>query len=302
MIYLFIALLMIITGCLSVRLFLLKKAMKDAGRQLREINRAPEENRYVKLPVPNREMEDLLTDINSSLQMIRREKIAYEKREKEFKQQIENISHDLRTPLTSMLGYLRIVDRDGLAADTQKSLDTVLRKAERLQELISQFYDFSRLTASEYSIEPETVELTKMLREVLIDAYAELSERQMEVTVRLPETAVTVVANETALQRVFQNLLQNAVRYAKSSLQVSLEENPGAVLVCFTNDVESMDEHDAEHLFDRFFTLERSRTGGSTGLGLTIAKEFVEKMGGTIEARLEGDRLCISMRFAAQRS
>ena len=300
MIYLFIALLMIITGCLSVRLFLLKKAMKDAGRQLREINRAPEENRYVKLPVPNREMEDLLTDINSSLQMIRREKIAYEKREKEFKQQIENISHDLRPPLTSMLGYLRIVDRDGLAADTQKSLDTVLRKAERLQGLISQFYDFSILTASEYSIEPETVELTKMLREVLIDAYAELSERQMEVTVRLPETAVTVVANETALQRVFQNLLQNAARYAKSSLEVSVEERPEDVVICFANDVENMEERDAEHLFERFFTLEQLRTGGSTGLGLTIAKEFVEKMWGSIEARLEGGRLCIRMRFAAK--
>jgi len=300
MIYIITVILAVGVCYLSARLFLLKKAMKDAGKQLREINRNLEENRIVKFSAPNRELEELLKDVNDSLHTIRRERAVYAKREKAFKQQIENISHDLRTPLTSMIGYLRIMDTSSLGADAQEDLRTVIRKAERLQELITQFYDFSRLTASEYAIALEEVEVAKALREALADAYTELSERQLEVATDIPENAVTIMANENALQRVLQNLLQNAGRYAKSSLEVSVEERTEEVFVSFTNDVENMDERDVEHLFERFYTLEQARTGGSTGLGLTIAKEFVEKMGGTIDARLEEDRLCIRMRFAAR--
>lgn len=103
----------------------------------------------------------------------------------------------------AMLGYLRIVDRSGLSAESQQELDTVIRKAEKLQKLISEFYDFSRLTASEYTIESENIELTKIIRDALADAYMELSARQLEVNVRIPETAVFIMANANALQRVF---------------------------------------------------------------------------------------------------
>ena len=297
MIYIVIALSVIIIGCLSARLLLLKNAMKDAGKQLQEINRTPEENRFVKLSVPNREMEELLTDINNSLQIIRREKIVYAKREEAFKQQMENISHDLRTPLTSMIGYLRIVDKSGFSVEAQEDLDTVIRKAERLKELISQFYDFTRVTASEYTVPMERIELTKILREALMDAYMELSAGSLEVNVTIPDTMVTVMANENALQRVFQNLLQNAARYAKSSLEVLLEEVPEGVTVCFANDVTDSNAIDVSRLFERFYTQDPARTGGSTGLGLTIAKQFVEKMGGSIEAQLEGKLLCIRIRL-----
>ena len=193
MIYIITVILAIGVCYLSARLLLLKKSMKDAGKQLWEINQNLEENRIVKLSVPDREFERLLTDINDSLYMIRQERIAYAKREKAFKQQIENISHDLRTPLTSMIGYLRIVDTSSLNLEAQEDLRTVLRKAERLQELITQFYDFSRLTASDYSVALESVEVTKTLREALADAYAELSARQLTVVADIPENAVIVM-------------------------------------------------------------------------------------------------------------
>lgn len=300
MIYIITAVLAIGVCFLSARLLLLKKSMKYAGEQLRQINRRLEENRIVKLAVPNRGLEELLTDINDSLRAIRRERIVYAKREKAFKQQIENISHDLRTPLTSMIGYLRIMDPSSLSVEAQEDLRTVIRKAERLQELITQFYDFSRLTDSEYSVALEAVEVTKILREALADAYAELSARQLEVVADIPENAVTVMANENALQRVFQNLLQNAGRYAISNLEVSVQERSEEVVICFANDVENLDEQDVEHLFERFYTVDRARSNGSTGLGLTIAKEFVEKMDGKMEARLESGMLCIRMRFAGK--
>ncbi len=298
MIYILTVVLGIVACYLSVRLLLLKRSMKDAGKQLQEISRNLEENRIVKFSASNRELEELLTYINDSLYAIRQEKIAYTKREKAFQQQIENISHDLRTPLTTMIGYLRIVDTGSLSEEDREDLHTVLRKAERLQELITQFYDFSRLTDSEYLITLETVEVTKILREVMADSYMELSARELEVVVDIPETAVTVIANENALQRVFQNLLQNAGRYAIRNFEVSVKDTKEEVVICFANDVEDFDEQDVEHLFDRFYTRDGARSNGSTGLGLTIAKEFVEKMNGNMEAGLECDRLCIRMRFA----
>ena len=222
----------------------------------------------------------------------------YDKREKEFKQQIENISHDLRTPLTSMIGYLKIMDASGLNEEEQADLQTVLRKAERLQELITQFYDFSRLTAQDYPLDLESVDVTKTLREALADAYGELAGRQLEVTADIPEKAVCIMVNEKALQRVFQNLLQNAGKYAVSRLDVSVKAEDEKLEICFANDVEDMDTYDVERLFERFYTLDSSRNSGSTGLGLTIAKEFVEKMKGSIEADLEDKKLYIRLLFA----
>ena len=103
-------------------------------------------------------------------------------------------------------------------------------------------------------------------------------------------TAVWIKGNEDALQRVFQNLLQNAGRYAVKELEVSVCEEAERVVICFKNDTRDLYEQEVERLFERFYTVDKSRSNGSTGLGLTIAKEFVEKMGGSIEAELEDGR------------
>lgn len=282
---------------LSVRFFLLKKTMRDAGKQLHEINRNIQGNRIVKLSVPNRELEELLKDINDSLHLIREERIFYENREKEFRQQIESISHDLRTPLTSMLGYLRILEKEAASCEVREDLDVVIRKAQRLQELINQFYDFTRVTDLEYYVQLEDFDVTKVLREALIEAYEELVTGKLEVTTDISERDIYIKANEKALQRVFQNLLQNAARYAKSKLFIVTKETRDEVILEFINDVDSIGMNEVEQLFDRFYTIEESRSNGSTGLGLTIVKELVEKMKGSIEAELVDSNLCIRMCF-----
>ena len=297
MVYLMIAVLTIAVVYLLVRLLSLKVALKGAGKQLREINRELEENRIVKLALPDKDAEELLTVVNESLQAIREQKNVYVKREKELKQQIENISHDLRTPLTSMLGYLRIMETGNMNPEEREDLQTVIRKAERLQELITQFYEYTKVTSTDYSLSLENIEVTKLLREALADAYSELEKRQLEVEVNIPQGPLEIRGNVNAMQRVLQNLLQNAVRYAKSYLEVIVSEEEGAVEIIFANDVEDLNVSDVERLFERFYTLDASRTQGSTGLGLTIAKEFVEKMKGSMEAELVGEKLRIVMRF-----
>lgn len=297
MVYLIIVVLTIAVLYLLVRLLSLKKALKGAGKQLKEINRELEENRIVKLAVPDKDAEELLMVMNESLQVIREQKNVYAKREKELKQQIENISHDLRTPLTSMLGYLRIMETGNLSPEDREDLQTVIRKAERLQELITQFYEYTKVTSTDYSLSLENIEVTKLLREAMADAYSELEKRQLEVEVNIPQGPLEIRGNVNAMQRVLQNLLQNAVRYAKGCLEVSVCEGEGEVEICFANDVEDMNVSDVEHLFERFYTSDASRSKGATGLGLTIAKEFVEKMKGSMEAELVGEKLRIVMRF-----
>lgn len=134
----------------SIRFFLLKKSVLSAARVLSEITGELEENRVLKLETADRDLEHLLCEMNRTLGAVRKEKTEFERREQELKRQIENISHDLRTPLTSILGYLRITDMEELSDETRENLEIVERKAEALSRLVEQFYEYSRIAAEEY--------------------------------------------------------------------------------------------------------------------------------------------------------
>lgn len=297
MIYVVTAICIIGIIILFAHSLLQKKVIRDTTRQLQEINCDIGENRIVTISAPNKEYEKMLVEINKSLKEVRNERVVYAKREKLFKQQIENISHDLRTPLTSMIGYLKIFDTSKLSQEEQEDIKTVIRKAEKLQELITQFYDYSRLTAQDYQLQLSYVDVSKMVRAMLTDAYREIAERQLTVMTNVSEQSIHLIADEHALQRVFQNLLQNAMKYAVSFFEISVKEEEQQVKIAFVNDVNDMDIRDAEKLFDRFYTADTSRSNGSTGLGLTIVKEFVEMMGGKITAQIENSNLMVTIQL-----
>lgn len=297
MVYVIMAICMIGIVILFIYSFLQKKMLRDTIKQLEEINADIEENRIVTISTPNKEYENLLIEINKSLQGIRKERVEYAKREKCFKQQIENISHDLRTPLTSMIGYLKIFDTTKLSQEEQEDIKTVIRKAEKLQELITQFYDYSRLSAQDYALQLDSVDITRLLRVTLADAYKELEQSQLKVVTSVSEKELYTLADQQAMQRVFQNLLQNAMRYAISYLKVAVREADEYVEITFANDVKDISIRDVETFFDRFYTADSSRNSGATGLGLTISKEFVEMMGGTITAQIDGMELTIKIQL-----
>lgn len=276
---------------------IMRKAVRGTNRALQEISREMEENRVLKLSAPDREMEALLVTINDALRRIREQHIEYSKREREFQRQIENISHDLRTPLTSMIGYLDIMDRSFLSEEDQDALEVVKRKAYFLQQLVGQFYDLSRFSGEDYMPAVENVDIARLLRETVVDYYPELTARGLAVDINVMEGPVNVQADQGALERVLQNLLQNVCRYAGKELSVQMETEGGRVVVCFVNDAEWMTEEEAGRLFERFYTADGSRSRGSSGLGLTIARCLVEKMGGTVSAYLEKGELKIVLGF-----
>lgn len=301
--YFIFTLLIIIILYLTCRLLLLKHSIKKAARELQEISLAPGENRVVKMAVPEKELETLLGSINQNLKVIRKEQQDYQHKETQLKEQIENISHDLRTPLTAVLGFLKMIDTSSLSPEDRSYLDIAVRKSHTLQNLIAQFYELSRVTAESFQITPVPVDAARILKESCLDNYALFEKEQLSV--RMPEfqNTITISGDAQALKRVFSNLVQNSIRYAKSELTIQIEQSPstGSVKFLFTNDIEpDLEISDPSRLFDRFYMQEQSRHRGGTGLGLTISKSLIEHMNGTIEAKYSSDGTAHFLTFIIQ--
>lgn len=278
----------------AVRYLLLRRSLRQVDRELREIVGHLEDNRIVKLPRPDADLEALLGTVNRALEGIRRQAVAYSRREVELKAQIERISHDLRTPLTSIRGYLALVDDAALDAEAREALGTVRRKAASLERLVAQFYELSRLQGDDVPLELGPVDVGRMLRESVAEQYRLLADRGLDVRLDVPEHAVLARANGEAVERVLANLLHNAGKYAKTALEVSMTgEGAGAagaggrVTVEFANDAEGLSESALSRLFQPFFMADASRAQEGSGLGLAIARHLLERMGGSIEASLE---------------
>lgn len=331
MIYLLLGFILLLAVYFGCRLFLLRKSMKRAIEDLKDISSNLEENRVLKLSAPDKELEELLKTINQNLQAVRKQYAGYQKKEQVLKEQIENISHDLRTPLTAILGYMKMMDQKEMTKQDQEFLEIAIKKSYTLQELTAQFYELSRVTDKEFGLNLETVDVGRILRETCLDHYRLIEEarlqfemdfwecRDFDLDLGQDNSSRTVPArgrkerldspadiqgNGQALERIFCNLLQNSIRYAESWLKVCLLKSSDAkkVRITFENDISQLTEpEDPSRLFERFYMQERARSRGGTGLGLTISKSLTEHMRGTIKAVCLGEAgarsLAIEMEF-----
>ena len=277
---------------------MLKDCVRQAGQDMAEIMENPQENRILRASNPSGAAERLLTQINRYIQYHQQERVAWQRHERQLQEQIENISHDLRTPLTAMLGYLELVDDSRLSEDDREALAVVERRSRYLQGLISDFYDLSRLERQNVRLEQKPVDIVRLIRENVLAHSLEFEERQLSVELELPETAVTVLGDWEALERITHNLLQNALRYAHSYLRICVRSEETAqtadaadglerrICLDFRNDTDTLTQADIPFLFDRFYTANHARPGGSTGLGLTVSRLLAEAMGGNVSAQL----------------
>lgn len=279
------------------RYYMMKASLKSATEQMKQIEQNPEDNRILLVAHANRNMERFLLECNHYIGQNQEMRIDYANRERKLRRQIEGISHDLRTPLTSLLGYLEMLEWEELGEDDRASLEVVERKAKNLQDLISNFYDLSRLELDDYHLNMEPVELSRFVRECMLHSYDDLDRRGLAIEVECEKT-VFMNADKNALQRVLNNMIQNAIRYAESRLRVAVEvKEAGQACIVFENDTTTLKEEEIPHLFERFYMSDASRHGQGTGLGLTINKLLAEAMGGQAEANLEKQTLRIIYSF-----
>ncbi len=293
-----IVLLILLCAVLIGRQVILERGLHQAARRMRE-QLADETTARLALPCPSAGAEELLVCLNQLLELRQEERAAYRRKEQELRRQIANVSHDLRTPLTSILGYLQLLEGDGLSQEKKAEyLAVVEGRARTLQVFIATFYDLSRIEGGELPLEREKVDLGRALSDQLAASYEQIEEAGLDMEVDLAPDLPPVWADSGAVTRIFSNLLTNALRHGKDALSIRLYREGNGIVSAFSNWAEDLTAEDAAHVFERFYTADKMRTGQSTGLGLAIVKALAERMGHSAAARWEDGVFTIEVRWA----
>ncbi len=286
---------------LTLRLYAQKSNLRAGAEQLRQ-RRQEGGGAPLHLAAPDKASEELLSEINALLKLREDDQAAFRNREKTIRQQVANVSHDLRTPLTSILGYLQLLEDGSLTEAQRRSyLEVVEGRAKALQSLIISFYDLSRLEAGEYPIVREQVDLREVICQLLAAFYDEL-EAHFQVEVALPEDLPLVWGDQAALSRVYTNLLRNALEHGSGTLSIQARRTEAGVETCFTNGGAELTQEQLPHVFDRFFTSDQTRSGRNTGLGLAIVKVLTDQMGGSAKADLRDGKFSVALCWRSESS
>lgn len=256
--------------------------LRKIHRKLGEIISGSDER--IMLFTENRELMELTAQINGLLELHMKTKADYRRSKMASKRMLSNISHDMKTPMTVILGYLEIMRLHGGA--TQEMLEKTQQKAQSLMELIDRFFTLAKIEAGDTKIEISKVDICEILRESVLDFYEILSKAEFQVDIGLSENAVYILGNKEALQRIFSNLISNVIRYGADGnyLGIFLRTDENSAYVDVIDKGKGIDRTFAESVFDRLFTMEdsRSRRIQGNGLGLAIAKNLAGQLGGEI--------------------
>lgn len=247
-----------------------------------------EGNGELHLGSPSSDVEKFLEVFNAYLEKMRESQLAVQKKEQKLKDEITNISHDLRTPLTSMKGYLRLLEEVNVTEnpkEREEYLAITVKKTEQLQYLVEQLYEYTNLRDKVEALCLEKTELYGFFCNQILNYYHDFETKGIQV--QLPdEQQCEVLADKQALERIFANMIGNALKYGKDYWKIEIENTNSTVKMIFQNPANGLTEEEVSHLFERFYMQEQSRTVGGSGLGLTIAKMLMESMGGDMTAKL----------------
>ena len=290
-----IGILLLIIFTLVAKVYFLRKSAQEIAEAFRD-RLTVDTNTLIDISTRDPYMRKLTADINTELRLLRKERHRYQQGDLELKEAVTNISHDLRTPLTAINGYLDLLEREEKSENVQRYLSQIKNRTEVLKNLTEELFRYSVVISSVADMQVEQVNLNGVLEESIASFYVALTERGITPTINISEKRIVRNLNKAAMLRVFSNLLNNAIKYSDGDLAISLLES-GAVI--FTNTATGLNEIQVGKLFDRFFTVEAARN--STGLGLAISKTLVEQMNGTISAQYKDNRLSIHITFLSDK-
>lgn len=293
MLYVIIILLFVITISLFTRLVALKKEIKKISKQLQSYNKQ-ETSKKIELALFDQDLENLGQEINKLIDLSVAEHRKRVNVELENKQVIANMSHDLRTPLTSIQGYIQMAEKaDMTYAERKELLAIANNRAKRLEALLKDFFELSVIESNDYHLTFKRLNLNHITVDVLMSFYDRFHEKNLEPTIDIPEKEIFITADESAVIRVLENLLSNAITHSDGNIIIRLEEKNQVAKLIVQNNAHRLTEQDVRHLFDRFYMADQSRSRRSTGLGLSIVKSLMEKMNGRISRHLDNGQLSI---------
>lgn len=293
-----IVVLVILIAFILCYVFLEKAEIKRLKKEL-DFIMSNDTNRILHTEFNSKELKEFVSAVNMYLLEIQKRKTEIEHKNNNLMVMMRNISHDLRTPLTSAAGYTDLILNSDLTEDEKISeMKIVEARLKRLTELVDSFFEFSKILTTNKKIELETVNLIGILEECIGNFYEDYKKENREVDFITSNNKISISTNRTMLSRIFENLISNALKYGSGNLTIEvISENADVIRISFTNRIIDKDL-DTGRIFDDFYTTDISRTKGSTGLGLAIAKEFTEQLNGNIEAHIEDDKLVIDTTFA----
>lgn len=268
-------------------------------KQLRKIEKQVYNKERVNITLNDKDIENLAATINNNMQEQKQVEIDIMNREERLKQNISDIAHDLRTPLASIRGYITLLD-NCTEQEKKEYINIIERKSEELNLLINNFYEISLFDNSSLKIQTTSIDIVQVIMEIVISNYALIKNNEIEIDNRLPEKQIKIYGEELTCKRIIQNLISNSIKYSNGYISIQLDEFDNEVIFTIKNSVLELKESDLDHLFERFYTVDKSRNRSGSGLGLYIVKLLLKKIGGEVrDISLEDDILSISIMFKA---
>ncbi len=287
--------LFLVVACISIfltfKILIMKNEIKNIGKSLSVILKS-DTNNLITINTTDSDLKKLANTLNKSLKELRKLELEYKNGSGELKSSITNISHDLRTPLTAIRGYLDLMDSENLSCKQIKYLKIIDGKVKDLTELTEQLFDFSKSIDIQNEIKKENICINDILEDSVASFYSLFKEHNIMPNIDICKDKVVRLLNENMLKRIFENIISNAIKYSEKDFNVKMFSNG---TIEFSNKTDKLDQVSLEKMFDRYYTVRNAKK--SNGIGLSIAKQLVELSGGQIKAKYKNNILIIKVYF-----
>ncbi|MDO5734462.1 MAG: HAMP domain-containing sensor histidine kinase [Eubacteriales bacterium] len=292
LVYLLILLLLI----LLLILLLYRQEIREIRKQI-EFLSDNQSNKELTSSLRFRELRELQSLLNKLIRQRKEERENFLRRDHELKETISNISHDIRTPLTSLAGYFQLLERSSDPRQSKKYNAIIEARITELRDLLENFFDYIKLEDERYHLVEEELELIALLKTSILSFNKKFEEAAIQLKLKLPTEEILLRANYMAFQRIFNNLIENAIYHGQSLLEIEAQDLGSKLKIIFKNDFPDVGELEIENVFNRFYKADRARSANSSGLGLTIVKSLTEKMGGEVKAESEENCFILTLEF-----
>ena len=240
----------------------------------------------------------MLSDrLNDLLELRRKEKQYYQEKETLIADTYTNLSHDIRTPLTSLDGYFQLMEACENVEEQRRYLNIIHERIHSLNEMLEELFMFTKLKNESYRLELTSCCINRILKETVFSYYDDWVRREIQPDIQITEEQLYMDGNKQGLSRIIQNVIKNGLDHGEKKIRIVLKREQNQAVLRISNQVTASEQIDIEHVFDRFYKADAARSKTSTGLGLSIAREFVRRMNGEIGAKIEKNEFIVEMSF-----
>ncbi len=296
MIYVCFVILCLIILLQAIILWKYQRQVKDICRQLAFLLKH-DSNMLISRELDRGGVGELVELLNDFLIKHRKEKKSYLEKEKMISDTYTNLSHDIRTPLTSLDGYFQLLGDSENEEEKVRYLNIIRERIHSLKDMLEELFMFTKLKNDSYHLELQPCCVNKVLKETVFSYYEDWRTQGIEPEIEITEELLYIQGNEPGLRRVIQNVIKNGLDHGEKSIKIQLSHVNDGVWLKISNRVANPEEIDTSQVFERFYKADAARSKNSTGLGLSIAKELVIRMNGRIEAKVEEEMFGIEIAF-----